>query len=163
MAINTNRVSLVIPQKAIDDANGFFKQGFDILKPYLIAALSKEEFDAIAKVGDKSEPYVNDGIELGKANPNLVPRKCDMAEAERDFSVYEILQSSDVLIEQIAQTIKSTRTVAGAEALDCINKFYYNVKSDAEDGIAEAIPVYDVLKVRYAANGKRKKATDAPK
>lgn len=48
MAINTNRVSLVIPQTAIDAAMGFFKQGFDTLKPYLIEALSKDESDAIA-------------------------------------------------------------------------------------------------------------------
>jgi hypothetical protein len=108
-------------------------------------------------VGDKSEPYVNDGIELGNENPNLVPRKYDIAEAEKDFSVYEMLQSCDVLVEQIAETIKSTRTVAGAEALYCINKFYDSVKSDADDGIAESIPVYNTLKVRYAANGKRKK------
>ena len=83
MAINTNRGSLVIPQTAIDTAIGFFKQGFDTLKPYLIEALSKDESDALAKVGDKSEPFVIDGIALGKANPNLVPRKCDIAEAEK--------------------------------------------------------------------------------
>lgn len=117
--------------------------GNDFLKPYLIAALSKEEFNATAKVGDKSEPYVNDCSELGKANPNLLPRKCDIAEAEKDYSVYEMLQALNVLVAQISEAINSTRTVAGAEALECINKFYDSVKSDA-------------------ANGKRKKATDTP-
>ena len=68
-----------------------------------------------------------------------------------------------MLINQISQAINSTKVVAGAEALDCINKFYSSVKDDAEDGIAEAIPVYDTLKVRYAANGKRKAKTDAVK
>ncbi|MDI9363779.1 MAG: hypothetical protein QM541_02420 [Flavobacterium sp.] len=163
MAINTNRVSLVIPQTAIDTAMGFFKQGFDTLKPFLIEALSKEESDALAKVGDKSEPYVLDGIALGKANPNLVPRKCDIAEAEKDFSVYEALQAPDVLISQISQAINSTKVIAGAEALDCINKFYTSVKNDAEDGVADAIPVYDVLKVRYAANGRRITKADVTK
>lgn len=163
MAINTNRVSLVIPQAVIDTATGFFKQGFDALKPYLIEALSKEEREAIAKLGPKSEPYVIDGIELATSNPNLVPRKCDIPEADRDFSVFEALQAPDTLVDQISQAISSTRIVAGAEALDCINKFYNSVKDDAEDGVLEAIPVYEKLKVRYSGYGRKKAKTDGLK
>lgn len=104
-----------------------------------------------------------DGIALGKANPNLLPRKCNITEAERDFGVYEALEAPDVLISQISKAINGTKVVAGAEALDCMNKFYHSVKNDAEGGMLEAIPVYEKLKVRYAANGKRKTKDVAPK
>jgi hypothetical protein len=65
-------------------------------------------------------------------------------------------------VAQLALRISQTRIVAGAEALDCINDFYKSVKQDAEDGIAEAKPIYEELKKRYISNGNRKaKSTDS--
>ncbi len=161
MAINTNKISFVIPQTVLDEAEDLINQGFNKLKPYLVEALSKEEIDGYAKLGEKSEPFVDKGIEFAKSNPQLVPRRCDIVEAEKDFNVFEVLLPLDILVAQTALRISQTRTVAGAEALDCMNDFYKNVKQDAIDGVAEAIPIYEELKKRYIANGNRlKKALD---
>jgi hypothetical protein len=154
MALNVNRISMVIPQADLDDALGLIEQGYNKLKPYLIEALSKEEMEGYAKLGEKSEPFVDKGIEFAKNSTPLVPRRCNIPESEKDFNVFEVLRPHDVMVAQLALRISQTRIVAGAEALDCINDFYKSVKQDAEDGIAEAKPIYEELKKRYASVGK---------
>jgi hypothetical protein len=157
MGNNTNRISIVIPQKDINDATDLINQGFNKIKPYLIEALSQDEMGGIAKLGEKSEPFVSKGIEFANTNADLVPRRCDVAEAEKDFDVFEALRPLDILVAQYALRLSQTRVIAGSEALDCINDFYKSVQQDAKDGVAAAIPIYNELKVRYAANGNRPK------
>jgi hypothetical protein len=156
MAKNTNRISSVIPQTDLDAALNFIEQGYNKLKPYLLEALSKDEMEGYAKLGEKSEPYVSKGIEFAKNNTQLVPRRCNIEESEKDFTVFKALRPLDVLISQLALRINQTRVIAGAEALDCINDFYKSVKQDAEDGVADAVPIYEELKKRYISNGNRK-------
>jgi hypothetical protein len=162
MAKNTNRISSVIPQTDLDAALKLIEQGYNKLKPYLLEALSKHEIEAYAKLGEKSEPFVSKGIEFAKTNMQLVPRRCNIAESEKDYKVFEALRPVDVLVSQLALHISQTRVIAGAEALDCINDFYKSVKQDAQDGIADAVPIYEELKKRYIGNGHRKQiSTDS--
>ena len=41
-----------------------------------------------------------------------------------------------------------------SEAIDCINNYYRDIKQDAADGVAEAIPIYNDLKERFNKVGK---------
>jgi hypothetical protein len=73
---------------------------------------------------------------------------------KKDFDVFEALRPIDPLVNQLAILVSRTRILAGSEAIDCINDYYKNVKQDAEDGVAEAIPIYNDLKQRYEKVGK---------
>lgn len=156
MSTSVNRISEVIIPKDVTDGMLLIKQGFAKIEPYLLQELTTPELSHMAKLGEKSEPFVDKGIDFSKSNPNLVPRRCDFVEAEKDFNVYQILQEPDIYISQMAKKIANTRFVTGAESLDCVNDYYKSIKQDAEDGVADAIPIYEEMKKRYAANGNRK-------
>ena len=156
MAKSVNRISEVIIPKDVADGMLLIKQGFAKLEPYLLQELTTSELSHLAKLGEKSEPFVDKGIDFSKLNPNLVPRRCDFVEAEKDFNVYQILQEPDIFISQMAQKIANTRFASGSEALDCVNDFYKSIKQDAQDGVADAAPIYEEMKKRYIGNGKRK-------
>jgi hypothetical protein len=82
---NKNLISEVIPEKVIDDATKGLNDVFTLLKPYLMDNITKEQIDAMPKLGEKSEPYVDKGLEYATNHPNTVPRRCNIAEAEKRF------------------------------------------------------------------------------
>lgn len=151
---NKNLISEVIPAQVITDATKGLNDVFTLLKPYLIDNITKEQIDTMPKLGEKSEPYVDKGLEYATNHPNTVPRRCNIAEAQKDFNVFEALRPIDPLVNQLAILVSRTRILAGSEAIDCINDYYKSVKQDAEDGVAEAIPIYNDLKQRYQNVGK---------
>lgn len=161
---NKNLVNKVIPAAVITDAETKLNEAFTLLKPYIVEALDKDFIGSIPKLGEKSEPFVGNGIDYAQKHPNTVPKRCNIKEAEDDFSVYGDLKNIDIILSQMAIRVSHTRILAGSEAIDCINDYYKNVKQDAQDGIAEAIPIYDELKKRYEniAKGKKIKAAQRP-
>ena len=162
MANSVNRISEVIIPKDVMDGMLLIKQGFAKLEPYLVGALTVSEIMHMAKLGEKSEPFVDKGIDFSKLNPNLVPRRCDFVEAEKDFIVYQILQEPDIYISQMAQKVANTRFAAGSEALSCVSDFYKSIKQDAEDGVADATPIYEEMRKRYINYGKKKTVVTPP-
>jgi len=157
MAKGTNRISKVVVAKDITDGIELIKQGYAKISPYLIDGVTEEELKHEAKLGEAGEPYVEKGIEFAKSNSDLVPRRCNVAEAEKDYIVYESLRPVATILNQYAEQVALTRKVAGIEVLECVNDFYKSVKEDAEDGVAAAIPVANELGKRYV--GRKKKTS----
>jgi hypothetical protein len=161
---NKNLVNEVIPAQVIVDATTGLNQVFTLLKPYLIDNVTTEQINSNPKLGEKSEPYVDKSLEYAGNHPNTVPRRCNIAEAKKDFNVFEILRPLEPIATQLSLMIHNTRLIAGSEAIDCANDYYKSIKQDAEDGVAEAIPIYTDLKQRYEKVGKyvRPKKTNLP-
>jgi hypothetical protein len=154
MAI-ANRISAVIPPATVTDVITKITDAFNLLKPYLLATLTAEEIDGLAKLGEKSEPFAGKGIEFAKTNSNLVPSWVNIPEAEKDFAYFEALRPIDILLDQFAKQVASSKIEAGAEVLDAVNDFYKSVQQAHESGVLTATPIYDEMKKRYAANGRR--------
>lgn len=160
---NKNIINETIPAAVITDTTTAITTAYNLIKPYLVEALSQDEINGIPKLGEKSEPYVDKAIEFAKNNVNTVPRRCKFDEAEKDFAVFNVLRNLDILTNQLAIRLSHTRILAGSEAIDCVNDYYKSVKQDAEDGVAEAMPIYDELKKRYEKVGRydrKAKTTD---
>jgi hypothetical protein len=151
---NKNLISEVIPAKVITDATTGLQQVYNLLKPYLLDNVTKEQIDSIPKLGEKSEPYVDKALEYANNHPNTVPRRCNIPEADKDFAVFEVLRPLEPIATQLSIMIHNTRLIAGSEAIDCVHDYYKNVKQDAEDGVAEAIPIYNDLKQRFENVGR---------
>lgn len=154
-----NNLSEIIPQAVLDSVAKKLQEANDELKPYLVETLSKEENDALAKLGEKSEPFVDKGIEFALTNPRFVPDWISIPEAEKDFKVFTALRTIEILAAQLLGGVSSTRIVGGAESLAAINIFYGAVGQAHKDGVAAATPIYEELRKRYIANGRRKKQT----
>ncbi len=163
MAI-ANRISAVIPAATITDATTKINDAFNLLKPFLLATLTAEEIGGMAKLGEKSEPFANKGIEYAKTNGALVPSWVNIAEAEKDFGYFEALRDTDLLLAQFAKQVANSRIEAGAEVLDAVNDFYKSVKAAHQNGVPTATPIYTELRQRYAAqaNSLRKSKIEKP-
>ena len=92
-----------------------------------------------------------------------MPSWVNIAEAEKDMAVFEVLRPVDTLMAQLAREIHFTRIEAGAEVLDAVNDFYKSVKRAHLDGVGAATPIFTELKKRYEsiAAGKVKKQKEA--
>lgn len=80
MAI-ANRVSFSIPAATQNDVITKITDAFNLLKPFLLPTLTADEIGSLAKLGEKSEPYAEKGIEFAKTNAPLVPGWVNIAEA----------------------------------------------------------------------------------
>lgn len=150
MAI-ANRISAVIPAATIADATTKINEAITLLKPFLLSTLTAEEVSSLAKLGEKSEPFADKGIEFAKTNASLVPSWVNIPEAEKDLGYFEALRDIDLLLAQFAKQVANSRIQAGAEALDAVNDFYKSVKAAKADGVPAALPIFNELKQRYAS------------
>jgi hypothetical protein len=157
---NKNLVNQVIPANIMADAETKINEAYTLLKPFLVEALTSAEISGMAKLGEKSEPFVANGLNYAQKHPNTVPKRCNITEAADDFEVFNSLKNIDILVNQMAIRLSHTRILAGSEAIDCINDYYKNVQQDAKDGVAEAMPIYNDLKTRYENLGKKKIKTN---
>ncbi len=157
-----NRISSTIPATVITDAITKITDAQNLLKPYLLATLTADEVGALAKLGEKSEPFADKGIEFAKTNAAFVPSWVNIPEAEKDFGYFEALRPVDTLLSQLSKQVTNSRIEAGAEVLDAVNDFYKAVQQAHLNGVAAATPIYNEMKKRYIANG-RKKPTADPK
>ena len=155
-----NRISAVIPPATQAKVIDLLTQAQNELKPYMVDILSKEEENSLAKLGEKSEPFVEKGVDFTFSNPQFVPSWVFPVEAKNDFELFNDLRPIELLVLQIGGAVSSTRTVGGAEALAAINDFYKSVRAAHKAGIAAATPIYEELRKRYVDNGKRKKKAE---
>lgn len=156
-----NRISAAIPAATITDAVAKVTDALNLLKPYLLTTLTGDEIAGLAKLGEKSEPFAEKGIEFAKTNAGFVPSWVNISEAEKDFAYFNALRGIDILLGQLSKQVAFSRIESGAEVLDAVNDFYKSVQHAAQNGVPAALPVYDEMKKRYAANG-RKKETPPP-
>lgn len=160
MAI-ANRISLVIPAATVTDVLTKINDAFTLLHPYLLATLTNDEIEGLAKLGEKSEPFANKGIDYAKTNTQFTPSWVNIAEAEKDFAYFEALRPVDILLGQFAKQVANSRIEAGAEVMDAVNDYYKSVKEAHKTGVPAATPIYNDLKQRYDAvwAGRRKANT----
>lgn len=151
-----NRISTTVPAATITDALAKINEGFNLLKPYLLATLTTEEIDGLAKLGEKSEPFATKGIEYAKTNNQFVPSWVSIPESEKDFTYFNALRPVDILLAQFAKQVADSRIEAGAEVMDVVNDYYKSVKQAHLSGVPAATPIYEDLKQRYIPLGKRK-------
>ena len=157
-----NRISTAVPAATITDAITKITEGYNLLKPFLLATLTASEVDGLAKLGEKSEPFANKGIEYAKTNGQFVPAWVSIAEAEKDFIYFEALRPVDILLAQFAKQVANSRIEAGAEVMDAINDFYKAIKQAHLSGVPTATPIYEELKQRYIPISKKKLAQPKP-
>ncbi len=158
-----NRISATIPEAVIAEVITKIKEAQALLLPHLVNTLTSEDVAGLAKLGEKSEPFVTKGLEYAKTNGGFVPTWVDIPEANKDFVYFNALRPIDILLAQLAGQVADSRIEAGAEALDAVNDFYKTVQQANKSGLAAALPIYNDLKERYASYGKKATKTDSPK
>jgi len=118
--------------------------------PFLIK-LSKADRDALQKVDDGRKPFVEKSIELAIHNANLDPDPgSDMlANAPNDVELYSFLVTVENDLNQLLESVRDTKQLAGAEAYKAARLVYDQAKMNVKRGIPGSQAIVDELGKLY--------------
>ena len=129
--------------QAITDLN-------NLLKPLLIA-LDPKEKQSLAKMSDKSIPFVEKVMQYMKSAPQFVPAYIEVTDAENDFKAFEDLREFLRPLAQISSNLDDTAVMAGSEVWQATLAYYNSIKQAAKMGVPDAKAIYEDLRPRFEA------------
>lgn len=83
--------------------------------PFLIA-LTPEERREIPKMGAKSQSFVENALEIGTQNEEILPRYFKVEDLKKDMALIRSLSSVHLAVSQLNQKLDDTIMSAGSEA-----------------------------------------------
>ena len=150
-----NRISVTIPQQVIDEVISNIKKSADLLKPYL-QGLTHEERQSLAKMGDKTLPFVSKSYAYCGSNAEFAPNFLDINEMGKDLSTTETLTPVLNALEVLRSDVDDTVMLCGNEAFSGARYYYNSVTFAAKNGNTSAKPIAEDLAKRFPGV-KRKK------
>ena len=139
-----NQISLTLSAdeiKAVSDA-------LDVLEskvPFLIN-LTRDEKKALKIMGDKTQPFVEQSLQIGKNNAALVPGFVDIDEMERDFGAWKTLWPTASRVLALADRFDDTLAALGSDAYRAALDIYVQLPKAADRNVAGAKTAHDLLK-----------------
>ncbi|MHB9295924.1 hypothetical protein PilKf_01678 [Pillotina sp. SPG140] len=150
-----NKHTQAIPSTVLTQAQTKIDEVKALLESYLIA-LTAAERQSLPKMGEKTLAFVEKALDFARQNPGLVPPFLDMDAFAVDFGDAHSLWTLLNMIQQLLETVDDTEMAAGSEAYQAALVFYKSVKMAAEQDIPGAKAVYDELRKRFPARGRRR-------
>lgn len=156
-----NRISVTLPQQVVDDVLNFIKRAGDALKPYL-QGLTHEQRQTLAKMGDKTLPFVSKSYAYCGSNAEFAPNFLDIPELGKDLETAEVLTPVLNALEVLRSDVDDTVMLCGNEAFTGARYYYNSVSFAAKNGNPSAKPIAEDLAKRFPGV-KRKKDVKAGK
>ena len=138
-----NRINVVLPpenRETIFQAVRNVKTGL----PFLVK-LSKVERDALLKIDDGRKPFVEKSIELATRNTELDPGLGLLADAPKDVDLYSFLFTLENDLNQLLESVRDTKQLAGAEAFKVARLVYDKAKMNVKLGVPGSQATVDEL------------------
>jgi hypothetical protein len=148
--MNENRVSIEISQADIDAVNQAVQTLNEKLAPYLIA-LEAGDKQALAKMKDKSAPFVEKILQYVNSNAEFVPAFLDTAEMKKDYQAFNALNNILRSLAQIVSNLEDTSVLCGSESYQGALAYYNSVKQAKKMNVPNADAIYQDLSVRFEA------------
>jgi hypothetical protein len=98
--------------------------------PFLIG-LSREDRVRLAKVGNRTRPFVDDAIATAVANPGIVPRSVDVATLDSRVTTFDNLKEVERALAQLLEKVTDTRTQLGSDLFAVTRSVYAVMKTTA--------------------------------
>lgn len=149
-----NRISIQIPPADIQKVRDAFATIQEVMGP-LYAKITKAQKTHLSKMSDGSLPFVQKALEFAETTPQFNPPFMDVGELRKDLVAYEQLKPFFVSATSLTDDFKSTYMLAGAEAYQMARLYYASVQLAARMGVPGAQAIYDELKKRYEAPGRK--------
>jgi hypothetical protein len=112
--------------------------------PFLIK-LSKIERDSLMKIDDGRKPFVEKSIELAIRNSELNPGLDLLSKAPSDVDLYSFLFSLENELNQLLESVRDTKQLAGAEAFKVARLIYDKAKLNVKLGVPGSQATVDEL------------------
>lgn len=139
--------------------NSAITQVGDALQQILVS-LSPDQRRRAVKMGDGSEPFCRQALEVMTQNLHLMPRSFDIDEMRRDLESHDALQACHVRLTQLMERIRDTDTALGSDVMMAALEGYAFLKVA---GKAEGVDnLRRQLGRRFEANGQRGDAGPGP-
>lgn len=150
-----NAISIEIPEAEITRVMELLNEVNGILDQYLVS-LTPEQRRTIPKMADGSEPFVMKVLSYCKSDPIYCPPFLNVEELDKDFKVVEQLNPVYRNLNSLLDRVRDTKMLAGSESYVNSLSYYNSVKLAAKKNVGNAETVFDDLRKRFEANGKRK-------
>ncbi len=154
--MNENSISLNIKESDAAEINGAIQVLADKLQPLLIA-LEASDRQSLAKMKDKSVPFIEKVIQYVESNPEFIPVFLNTDEMKKDFNAFTVLNNFLRPLAQITRNLEDTAMLCGSEAYSAGLIYYGSVKQAAKVNVPKAKAVADDLSVRFEAQKVSKK------
>ena len=133
--MTANRVSATL---SADDVTEILK-AINVIKtklPFLVN-LSSDEIKKMPNMGDRRE-FVEKALQIGRQNPDMLPRSFDVEEMSKDVELYKSLAPIMVAITQLNEFLDSTNKLVASEMYSAALVIYTHSKmSGKEFGLEE--------------------------
>ncbi len=159
--MSENRISIEFSQAELDAINDAIAIINSKLAPKLIA-LEADDKKALAKIGERSLPFVEKCVQYAESNPEFLPFYVSAVELKKDFTAFSVLKNLLRPLSQLIGNIDDTATLCGSEAINDCSSYYGSVREASQRGVPNAKPIYDDLSIRYEAQKARRKPSPAP-
>jgi len=124
--------------------------------------LTAAERQALPKMSDGTEPFVDDALTGARQNPDLFPGYVKLEELEKDTTLYTQLGPLVARVMQLGEQLLDTQILAGSEAYVTALMVYRLSESAAKAGLPGADTLYQTLRQRFVDQGTPAAAPPAP-
>lgn len=149
-----NVISIEIPAAELQVVKDALDTIQTTLAPYVLA-LTPEQRKRLPKMSDGTEPFVAKVMDYATSDPQFAPPYMDVPEMKKDFDAVTQLMPILRTVDQLEDNINDTAMMAGSEAYVAALSYYNSVKMAAKMNVPGAKAIYDDLKKRFEANGRR--------
>ena len=149
--ITNNRLSITMTAAQITAVKTAI-QTIQTNMPFLLG-LTMEERSSLPKINVANKAVTEDAINAMVNNPTLLPAYFNVAEMQKDMTLFAQLDELNILINQLAERVSDTQMLAGSEAYVSALAAYRNFEAAANAGVSGADTIYDLLKSRFANQG----------
>ena len=158
--ITNNRLSITMTAAQITAVKTAV-QTIQTNMPFLLG-LTNEERMALPKINVANKAFTEDAINSMVNNPSLLPAYFNVAEIQKDVTLFAQLDELNTLVNQLGERINDTQLLAGSEAYVSALAAYRNFEAAASAGVSGADTIYDLLKSRFANQGGTATETTTP-
>ncbi|MDT7540321.1 MAG: hypothetical protein QOE33_225 [Acidobacteriota bacterium] len=150
-----NRISASLSaadRQAVLDAINVIRQKL----PFLID-LSPEERHTLPKMGDSSQAFVSQALQVAEQNTDILPRSFDVGEMRKDVDLLAALSPVRNALAQLSELVEDSYMAIGSEAYTAALLLYQYARSAGKGAALDG--ALDALGQRFARKS-RPDATD---
>ncbi len=155
-----NQIHQIIPDEVMEEVTIALTTAANALQPYLLA-LTPDQRKEMAKMSDKTVPFVEKNLEYCGSAPQFVPPFMDCEALAVDVKVTQQLIPLYRIITGMSDGLDDTVMVAGSEAYINALNYYNSVKQAAKNNVPVAKSIYEDLSKRFVKT-KKAKVTPTP-
>ena len=148
-----DRIDLVLPQTDITSVLANLASASGTLEP--LPSVSTADRKRYAKLGLKNEALALQIIEVGRANPDLIPRGIDFEKIDRDCVAREQLRTLKIMLEAILGRVNDSMLLTGVDIYAAALSIYHCLRRNADTTSLK--DTVDELKRGFARPSRKKK------